>query len=148
MKYFTFFTDITYNRLSLWSGGSGLSNILPPHARADGYEVTWSFMFMAHYGFFPDSEVPTGRVNPYIAVGPAIVWSNLDFGSLGVGSSGSTNVALVVEPGIRFMCLKNVSLDAAFRWRYCKPNYDFAGNNVEIDPLNQFSFLVRANYHF
>ena len=32
---------------------------------------------MAHYGFLPDSEVPTGRINPYIGVGPAIVWTGV-----------------------------------------------------------------------
>ena len=34
--------------------------------------VAWTFLFMAHYGFMPDSEVPSGRINPYIGVGPAI----------------------------------------------------------------------------
>ena len=32
---------------------------------------------MAHYGFMPDSEVPSGRINPYLGVGPAIVWTGV-----------------------------------------------------------------------
>jgi hypothetical protein len=57
------------------------------------------------------------------------------------------NVALVVEPGIRWVALKNVSIDTAFRWRYCVPSWS-DGLTIKADPLNQFSFLVRANYHF
>ena len=59
------------------------------------------------------------------------------------------NVALVVEPGIRWMALTNVSIDTAMRYRYSAPSYDI-GNDVTVkaNPLNQFAFLVRANYHF
>ena len=84
---------------------------------------------MAHYGFLPDSEVPSGRINPYIGVGPAIVWSGADLSSRSSWLAGptpglrsSTNVALVVEPGIRWVALKNVSIDTALRWRYSEPS--------------------------
>jgi hypothetical protein len=143
MKYFSFAMDITYNHLNVASLGD-LS--IPSHA--DGYVVAWTFLFMAHYGFFPDSEIPTGRVNPYIGVGPAVVWSGLDLGSLGVGRTTATNIALVVEPGIRWVCFKNVSIDTAFRYRYCQPSFDVSGATLKVNPLNQLSFLVRANYHF
>lgn len=140
MKYFSVATDITYNRLTLNSvGGLHISNI-------DGYCVAWTFMLMAHYGFFPDSVIPGGRVNPYIGVGPAIVWSGLQV--KGFGGVNSTNVALVVEPGIRWVAFPSVSFDTAFRWRYCEPSYDVGRLNVKLNPLNQFTFLVRANYHF
>ena len=33
------------------------------------------------------------------------------------------NVALVVEPGIRWMVLKNVSIDTAMRYRYSQPSW-------------------------
>jgi hypothetical protein len=149
MKYFSFAMDITYNRLRL----NSISNIsvgpfnVPGSfdVRSDGYCVAWTFLFMAHYGFLPDSEVPSGRINPYLGVGPAIVWSGFDLGGTNVNS---TNVALVVEPGIRWMAMKNVSIDTAFRWRYAAPSYSVDNVNLNVNPLNQFSFLVRANYHF
>lgn len=166
MKYFSVATDVTYNRINVNSGGTGgIGSVLTSGSRLEGYALAWTFMLMAHYGFLPDSEIPTGRVNPYIGVGPAVVWSGIDAGSItygpipatgvvggirrGMGAGHSTNIALVVEPGIRWVCFKNVSVDTAFRYRYLNPSWSVNPNNGTIsNTLNMFSFLVRANYHF
>ena len=61
------------------------------------------------------------------------------------------NVALVVEPGIRWVFLPNVSIDTAMRYRYASPSYTVGNNdnvNLGLGGLNQLAFLVRANYHF
>ena len=111
--------------------------------------MAWTFLFMAHYGFLPDSEVPGGRINPYIGVGPAIVWSGFNIDRKNINAM---NVALVVEPGIRWVVLPNVSIDTAFRYRYAVPSYELVVNrigNVNLRPtLHQLAFLLRANYHF
>jgi opacity protein-like surface antigen len=186
MQYFSFATDFTYNRASINSQNLHVSNVklngnpvnlnivpniainngsgnvglnaLVPGGRLDGYMAAWTFLFMGHYGFFPDSEVPSGRLVPYVGVGPAIVWSGFNGGDTGLGKAGATNVALVVEGGLRFMALKNVSLDAGFRYRYATPEYSFStGNALGLGvpasatvstTINSFSFLFRANYHF
>jgi hypothetical protein len=164
MKYFSIATDITYNRLSVNAGGSsGIGAVLPGGSRLEGSALAWTWMLMAHYGFLPDSEIPTGRINPYIGVGPAIVWTSLDSGSIGfgpvpatgvrggtfhsIGSASSTNIALVAEAGIRWVCFKQVSVDTAYRFRYLEPSWD-AGVATVNAPLYMHSFLVRANYHF
>ena len=172
MKYFSFAMDLTYNRLTAHQG-SGIFQNVADKSRVNGYELAWTFLFMAHYGFMPDSEVPGGRINPYIGVGPAIVWTGIDYkvaaatpnrlnapGAAGVlldasvGNVGSSamNVALVVEPGIRWMCFKNVSVDTAMRYRYSVPSWNFDAFHTNItlkaNPLHQLAFLVRANYHF
>ena len=109
---------------------------------------------MAHYGFMPDSEVPTGRINPYIGIGPAIVWTDLDFKIptfppvSGSHSANAMNVALVVEPGIRWVVMPNVSIDTAMRWRYSQPSWSEGIVTVKANPLSQLAFLLRANYHF
>jgi outer membrane protein W len=140
MKYFSIATDITYNPLRVHSiGGNAVSST------DKGYCVAWAFLLMAHYGLFPDSVVPSGRVNPYIGVGPAIVWSGFNLGPF---SSNSTNVGLVVEPGIRWVVFPNVSIDTSCRYRMAEPSYTFNGVDTKLEPLHQLSFLVRANYHF
>jgi hypothetical protein len=158
MKYFSFAMDFTYNKLEVGSASVGSVGVLAPSSRLNGWEAAWTFLFMAHYGFMPDSEVPGGRINPYIGVGPALVWSgaqgtfpyHFKTGERVTSSNfGDTamNVALVVEPGIRWVCFKNVSVDTAFRYRYAVPSW--SDNNATLKlTLNQFAFILRANYHF
>ena len=159
MKYFSFATDITYNRLMVQDGGPGIGAGLSANSRLNGYEVVWTFLLMAHYGFLPDSEVPSGRINPYLGIGPGIVWSGADFSmrvpdnlvvatTNGRHNASSTNVALVVEPGVRWMALKNVSIDTALRWRYSVPSWSNDSITIKADPLSQWAVLVRANLHF
>jgi len=162
MQYFSFATDITYNKLEIRGGQTvdvtitspinlNIPNfVVPNDFRLKGYEVAWTFLFMAHYGFLRDSEVPSGRINPYIGVGPAILWTGLE-SSYGNLKTNNTSVALVVEPGIRWVCFKNISIDTAMRYRYAAPSHDFRIFNQTVNletTLHQFSFLVRANYHF
>jgi hypothetical protein len=159
MKYFSFATDFTYNRLSVTDGGPGVGRYISGSSRINGWEAAWTFLFMGHYGFLPDSEVPTGRIVPYLGIGPAIVWTgvqgtlpfltlpNQRVRSANIGDT-TMNVALVVEPGIRWMCMKNVSIDTSMRWRYSQPSWSDEIVTVKVNPLSQFAFLVRANYHF
>jgi hypothetical protein len=55
------------------------------------------------------------------------------------------------------MALKNVSLDASFKYRYANPSYSYSGvidslgtaNTFTFSPTyNLFSFQVGAAYHF
>jgi hypothetical protein len=101
--------------------------------------------------------VPTGRINPYIGVGPAILWSGVDFkvqsrsgDSRFSGDFGASavNLALVVEPGIRWMCFKNVSVDTFMRYRYAQPAWTVDDITIKATALHQLAFMVRANLHF
>jgi len=151
MKYFSFAGDFTYNRLLLYGSSDrfgGLNFWIPPSSSITGHEAVLTFLFMGHYGLLPDAEVPAGRIHPYLGVGPGIVFSSLDAGALGLGTASSTALALVVEPGIRFLALKNVSIDAAFRYRLAQPSYDFDNVTIKAHALDQLSFLVRTSFHF
>ena len=155
MQYFSFAMDLTYNRFSIQDAGPGIGSFFPANTRLNGWEVAWTFLFMAHYGFLPDDVAPTGRVNPYLGIGPAIVWTGVE-GTLPTNNNSFTsrygdnaiNVALVVEPGVRFVCFKNVSVDVAMRYRYSAPSWQANNFTVKTNALHQFAPLVRANYHF
>jgi opacity protein-like surface antigen len=155
MQYFSFAMDLTYNRLAIQDAGPGIGKFFSANSRLNGYEVAWTFLFMAHYGFMRDDVAPTGRINPYLGVGPAIVWTGVDY-TLPFYSKSFTshfgtsamNVALVIEPGVRWVCFKNVSVDTALRYRLSAPSWDVNGISIKANPLSQFACLVRANYHF
>jgi opacity protein-like surface antigen len=190
MKYFGFIVDFTYNRVAIRNqflpisgvvtAGGGIGNItsaLFPHANGYLFSATGAtsngsipclaFLFYGHYGFFPDSEITIGRVHPYLGVGPAIAWTNLDLGPYGLGTATSTNIALAVEGGVRFILLPNVTCDLGFRYRYLQPNWSHGGNlsvptafpgvgihlspaalKASVDEINSMSVLCRVNYHF
>jgi hypothetical protein len=173
MKYFGFYTDFSYHKLNFGSqtGTWKLGNVAIGNAGFDssGSLITWAFMFAARYGFLPDSEVPFGRLQPYIAVGPAIFFSNqrptLNIQTpiaLGFSPSNqdSVNIGLAAETGLRYFFNKSISVEASFKYRYFAPSYNYSGvtniNGVIAIPydtnakpnFNLFSGQVGFAYHF
>jgi len=157
MKYFSFCTDFTYNRAE--SPNQLVNEIYSEGTEKEWFSMEmslacWSFLLKARYGFFPDSEVPFGRLQPYLMVGPGILFSSVR-GCLNNGwpfHGSSVDIALVTEAGFRWMALKNVSLDAGFRYRFAEPKYSGVGLGSEkIDiktDLHLFTAMFRVSYHF
>ncbi len=180
MKYLGFFLDFSYHRLNLRRQQAtysevfaGLANTGQLNYSADGSIATLAFMFAGRYGFFPDSEVPFGRLQPYVAVGPALCFISqrprFSFSTFSgpfltddedLSSKTNTAVALAVEAGLRYMALKNVSIDASFKYRYAATSFDYTVNpggngffvathDIKMDStLQLFSFQLGAAYHF
>jgi len=171
-KYFGFYTDFSYQRLEMphqrLSGGNYFNNGAPENIvegciSSDGMAATWAFMFAGRYGFYPDSEVPFGRLQPYVAVGPAVMFTTMHptllANGLSMNGGGNTQavIALSVESGIRYMATKNVSLDLSFKYRYAQPSFSFSGINAadglpasfKLNPTyNLFSGELGVAYHF
>ena len=91
MKYFGFYTDLSYHALNHPNNTVNISGF-PFAGNSSGYIWTWGFMLAARYGFLQDNEVPFGRLQPYVAVGPAIFFSGQDYNIAGLtgGSNSST----------------------------------------------------------
>jgi opacity protein-like surface antigen len=180
MKYLGFYLDFSYHRLNLRHQSAGYSEVflgLPNQGTLDfsseGAAATLAFMFAGRYGFFPDAEVPFGRLQPYLAAGPALLFISqqprFNFvrftgpfitDDMDLASDSDVTLALAVEAGLRWMALKNVSLDASFKYRFAEPSFTYtispgangffiARHSVTMEPtLHLFSFQVGAAYHF
>ncbi|MBI4643391.1 MAG: outer membrane beta-barrel protein, partial [Deltaproteobacteria bacterium] len=148
MKYLGFYVDFSFHRLDLKNQNfnqtlntAGVFTAgLNTDARSEGTVATLAFMFAARYGFLPDSEVPFGRLQPYVAVGPAVMFSTQQptinilttAQNIEPGSQSSTDIALAVDAGLRYMALKNVSIDASFNYRWANPSYSYIGSLLGI----------------
>ena len=186
MKYFGFYIDLSYHNLDYRKqngtltgtlrypgGGPGYpeggpeSETLPMTFSSNGRMFTLAFMFAARYGFLPDSEVPMGRLQPYVAVGPALFVSSQSPSQTifippstlisvpGYKTKTSVDLGLAVDAGVRYYALKNVSIDVFFKYRWVEPeyNYGFSLYGVHFDTslkptLHMFSGNVGVAYHF
>ncbi len=166
-RYFGFYTDFSYQKLS-YAEQRGIFRVGGAAGTFDfssnGSLVTWAFMFAGRYGFFPDSQLPFGRLESYLAVGPAIFFADqkpdITVGAVNShspASKSSTNVGLAVETGARYFFNKSISVQLSFKYRYFKPSFDFTGTfpgttttyhyNSKPD-FNLFSGQLGVAYHF
>ena len=132
MKYFGFYTDFTYHKLNVtrtscavndFTDSGAFNGVFPGTFSSTGYVATWAFMFSGRYGFLPDAEVPFGRLQPYMGVGPAILFTamkpqavvysgNTVGGYAQPGGDFAVVPALAVDAGIRYMVFTHISRGA------------------------------------
>jgi opacity protein-like surface antigen len=105
---------------------------------------------VGRYGFLKDAEVPFGRLQPYVGIGPGftIMYDSVD---------SAKNLSIDVEAGIRYMLLKNVS--AFFEYKYNHvfdaemESHQFFVNGAQglgtaHLPFDLHRFVVGVCYHF
>jgi opacity protein-like surface antigen len=73
--------------------------------------LIWStaFHFVGRYGFLPDKDVPFGRLQPYIGIGP-------DVGCLFFQNDSAKNFGMDGEAGVRYMITKNIGAFMEFKY--------------------------------
>jgi hypothetical protein len=181
MKYFGFYLDFNFHGLDYKPGvGTRRINIspsTPPYFDqykflGNGSIATFGFMFAARYGFFPTEKVPFGKLQPYLALGPAIMLTNLGttymsqpshhnlfpyFGVVYAKAAPTTTVSpgLQVELGLRYMITRFLSVETSAKYRYTSfatsydVNIDGYTHQLRYAPqLNLFSIYSGLAYHF
>lgn len=129
----------------------GTNRIILPNK--DWINWTSALHIVARYGFFKDSEVPFGRLQPYVGVGPAVV-------AMYDPDDSAKNFAIDVMGGIRFMMLKNVSAFVEYKYNH---QFDtemeihqfgvttapvFSGRGTASLPYDLHRVVLGVSYHF
>jgi opacity protein-like surface antigen len=158
MKYLGLELDISYNALNWGRQDVVISPVnYATKIENNGFMVTAALLLMGRYGFLPDQEVPFGRLQPYLGIGPCIVVTKT---SLNIGRDYKTSEAdpgFMVETGLRYMIRKNFSIAGEFKYRYARIHADVDDTVFGIPyglyvPMyttyNLFSLTVGVAYHF
>lgn len=174
MQYFGCYLDSSYHRLNFRrQDGVMVSGLIFPQTFwSKGTAATLGFMLVARYGFLRDSEVPFGRLQPYVAVGPALFFASQEpaaevraalpgppiiIQSVKSGTDSDVALALAVDAGVRWMASKNVSIDVFFKYRFAEPSFHYTyfdgslGSTRPFDlkpTFHLFSGNVGVAYHF
>ncbi|MFZ5447631.1 MAG: outer membrane protein [Thermodesulfobacteriota bacterium] len=106
---------------------------------------------LARYGFLQDKEIPFGRLQPYVGIGPGF---EVIYGS----TDSAKNLAYEGLAGIRYMCTRNVGIFFEYKFSYqSKVEYENIQINKDPKGLGQGTaqldvphhrFVVGVAYHF
>lgn len=108
---------------------------------------------LARYGLLKDKEIPFGRLQPYVGIGPGfeIIYGRFD---------SAKNFAFETLAGLRYMCTPNIGLFFEYKFSYqFKVEYQnfLIGKDTSINPpaggnavfdVPHHRFVVGVSYHF
>jgi len=165
MKYFSIVLDSTFENIRFqhqWVTVAYQGTPVSPYQRVSEFSPSGNIsmfsltpMIIGKYGFIPNAEIPFGRLQPYVGVRAGIVISNPEVSGFTTLERNKLDMSMAVESGLRYMLLRNVSLDAAFRYRIIPTwfgnSYHAPGDtrkiNLDFDP-KLYSAILRVSYHF
>jgi opacity protein-like surface antigen len=112
---------------------------------------TTALHLVGRYGLVPDQEVPFGRLQPYVGVGPAFVVNYDEVDS-------AKNFGLDVMAGVRYMMLKNVSAFVEYKFTqvwdaeieahaFSLPNGTVGRGTAHLD-YTSHKVVLGVAYHF
>jgi len=116
--------------------------------------VNWTTAFhvIGRYGFLPDAEVPFGRLQPYVGIGPGWVCMYHDY-------DAAKNFAIDALAGVRYMMLKNVSAYLEYKYShqfspemestpFSLPNGATARGTATLSAYDSHKVVLGIAYHF
>jgi opacity protein-like surface antigen len=87
----------------------GVSQVTVPN----DFWINWTtaLHLVGRYGFLPDKEVPFGRLQPYVGIGPAfiILYEEVD---------SAKNFGIDVMAGVRYMFTKNIAAFVEYKYNH------------------------------
>lgn len=123
----------------------------PPKAISDSDRFyIWAIQpnLLVRYGFLKDKEVPFGRLQPYVGLGPGI---EIMYGQ----SDSAKNFAIAALAGCKYMFTQNIALFGEYKFSY---QFDVEYQNfllAENPPSGTMSFdvphhrfAIGVSYHF
>jgi opacity protein-like surface antigen len=119
---------------------------------ADVQTVPLSLLLMARYGFLKDDEVPDGRLQPYVGIGPGFFISNLN-GIIGSqsGDSTSRDIGLDTRVGLAYRFDSNWAGFAEYRFTRVSPTWKvdiFNGTTDATTTFNTHHIVLGVSYRF
>jgi opacity protein-like surface antigen len=108
---------------------------------------------LARCGFLKDKEIPFGRLQPYVGIGPGfeVIYGKYD---------SAKNFALETQAGVRYMCTKNIGIFIEYKFSYQfdveYQNFLIAKQSTLTPPgggtmtfdVPHHRFVVGVSYHF
>jgi len=111
------------------------------------------FSLLARYGFLQDKEIPFGRLQPYVGIGPGfeLVYARKD---------SAKNFAIEAQAGVRYMCTQKIGIFIEYKFSY---QFDVEYQNFLITKESAINppiggtmtfnvpdhrFVVGVSYHF
>jgi opacity protein-like surface antigen len=147
--------ETNFTRQDVWNQTLSVSPALGGSRYASLPTSNWyiwnnSIKIMGRYGFLPDSEVPFGRLQPYVGIGPGfeVIYSEAD---------SAKNFSLEVEAGVRYMMLKNVAAFLEYKfsqqWNVELESQTVYTNAVSVTRTATFDvtshrIVLGVDYHF
>ena len=119
---------------------------------ADVQTIPLSLLLMARYSFLKDDEVPEGRLQPYVGIGPGLFISNLN-GTIGAmsGDGTSRDIGLDMRAGLAYRFDINWAGFAEYRFTRVSPSWNvdiFNGTTDASTTFNTHHIVLGVSYRF
>jgi opacity protein-like surface antigen len=102
-------------------------------------------LLMARVPIGRTEELPNGRVQPFLGIGPGIFVTLEDFDSF--GDDDTVEVGVDLHAGVNVQVTRLVSLFAEYRYTYFEPEVTIQGVDVESE-LSTHHVGVGVGFHF